>query len=259
VSVDFEPVRVGGRRPRIDPLAVGAVAVVIALAIAVVKPWESSAGGASPAPAVGVVPSASAAFGPSASAGPRAAPAAPIATPGLPQPTWADIETAVGGHPTWGVIAVVGHTSRFTIEWGVAIDYSSLWRPGVPGTGDGAPIDLLPDTLTTLALGVTFPPGDAPDEVRIWQVRTDGELESVEAGIIVRPEPDDPFLLTRSDPGATTISPWQPGQYRIDLLRRDRTERFTVGLADPFGVVPPRETPPTGEIRLVRPPAPPGG
>jgi hypothetical protein len=165
----------------------------------------------------------------------------------------------VAGHSTWGVIAVVGHTSRFTIEWGVAIDYGSLWRPGVPGTEDGAPIDLLPDTLTTLALGVTFPPGDAPDDVRIWQVRPDGELELVEAGTIARPEPDDPLLLTRSYPAATTISPWQPGQYRIDLLRRDRIERMFVGIADPFGIVPPPETLPAGQVRLVLPPGPPTG
>ena len=165
----------------------------------------------------------------------------------------------MAGHTTWGVIALVGHTSRFTIEWGVAIDYGSLWRPGVPGTEDGAPIDLLPDTLTTLALGVTFPSGDAPDDVRIWQVRPDGELEWIEAGTIARPEQDDPFLLTRSDPAATTIAPWQPGQYRIDLLRRDRIDRLTVGIADPFGVVPAPETAPAGEIRLDPPPVPPAG
>jgi hypothetical protein len=238
VSVDFEPVRVGGRRPTVDPFAVGAVAVVIALAVAVVKPWESSAGGASPSPALRLVAAPSTAAESPASARLRAVPAAPVATPGLSQPTWPDIKAVVAGHPTWGVIAVVGHTSRFTVEWGVAIDYSSLWRSGVPGNGDDAPIDIRPDTLTTLALGLTFPPGDAPDEVRIFQMRRGGELEWIDAATIPRPGPDDPLLLTRSE-STTTIGPWQPGRYRIDLVRPDRIDGFTVDIADPFGVVPP--------------------
>ena len=42
MSVEFDPVRIGSRRRRLDPLAVGAALVVVALAVAVVKPWEST-------------------------------------------------------------------------------------------------------------------------------------------------------------------------------------------------------------------------
>jgi len=39
VSVEFEPVRLGARRKRLDPVVFGAVLVAIALAVSVVKPW----------------------------------------------------------------------------------------------------------------------------------------------------------------------------------------------------------------------------
>jgi len=43
VSVDFEPVTIGGRRPRFDPLVVGAVIVLVAL-YAISVSWSDDTG-----------------------------------------------------------------------------------------------------------------------------------------------------------------------------------------------------------------------
>ena len=43
VSVDFDPVRLGPRRRRIDPVIVGVIGVVVAIAVAAIKPWDQRA------------------------------------------------------------------------------------------------------------------------------------------------------------------------------------------------------------------------
>ena len=224
-----------------------------ALAVAIVKPWESS-GTARPSPRSAAIAAPSlASIAPSTpTPGGRVRPAGPLLTPGLSAPGWAEIASVVGGHATSGVIAVAGQTSRFTTESGAAVRYSSVWHEGGPESGDRPPAGLQPGDLTTFALGLTYARGDAPDDVRFWLAHADGSFQWIDSANINRPRPDDPALFVRHGSSSITIEPWQPGTYRVDVLRRGRVERMTVMLADASGVVPAlAETPLATEARLV--------
>ena len=141
MSVDFEPVRIGGRRRRIDPLLVVAAAVVVALGIAVVKPWESSGGSATPS-AVAAVPTSGASTGspPTPSTdpirtsrptlGPVAASAAP-ATDALLAPTWPDVVDVMEPQDGWGAMLVTGIDS-FSVFGSPPIVYAAAWSATEP-------------------------------------------------------------------------------------------------------------------------------
>ena len=105
MSVDFDPVRLRPSRRRLDPVVIGVVVVVVALAAAVVKPWE-----------VGLVHRAAV----TASSAPNA-PAASIPTEShLPaaelaaihMPTWADLAPIVAPHDGVGSPDHRGRRSR---------------------------------------------------------------------------------------------------------------------------------------------------
>jgi len=92
---EFEPVRIGPRRRRVDPVAFGVVLIVVALVVAVIKPW----GGEDPQ--VASVPTAS----PVTS---LASPQPSIDTRGaLVPPLWADVRSVVERHDEWGIRTIV--------------------------------------------------------------------------------------------------------------------------------------------------------
>jgi hypothetical protein len=255
VSVEFDPVRIGSRRRRLDPLAVGAALVVVALAVAVVKPWESSGkAAASPRASVGAL--ASAAPSPSPPARPTRSPSAstrPGSTTEVARPTWTEIAPVLGSHEQWGTLALVGRASRFTASGAAPIDYASRWDAGPPGAGRGSVAILKPDDLTVIALGLTFPSGQAPDDVRIWERRAHDELEWIDATASGGPSPADPLLYLRPGPSESSVEPWQPGRYRLDVLRGGRVDRLEVAITDAFGDVPDPVDRPVTESRLVPP------
>ena len=255
MSVEFDPVRIGGRRRRLDPLAVGAGLVVVALAVAVVKPWEST-GRAAASPRTSVLALASDPASAEPSARPTRSPRAsttPGSTTEVSPPTWTDIAPVVGGHAEWGTLAVVGRASRFTASGAAPIDYASRWDAGSPGAGRGSVALLRPDDLTVIALGLTFPSGQAPDDVRIWQRRANDELEWLDATAIGGPSPADPLLYLRPGPSGASVEPWQPGRYRLDVLRGGRVDRLEVAITDALGDVPDLVGRPVTESRLVPP------
>ena len=93
-SAEFKPITLGPRRRRIDPVAVGLVAVVAALMLAVAKPWGGDA------PVIGAVPSSAP---PSAIAEPPV-----ISTRGaLVPPTWSDVLPVISRRTEWGIRAIV--------------------------------------------------------------------------------------------------------------------------------------------------------
>ena len=91
MSFDFDPVTVGPRRRRFDPVLIVILAIVAGLAIAIVKPWASSPTPETPVPPVAVVlaPSVSPTEPPTPT--PTAAVAAPAVTTGFPPATWAEV------------------------------------------------------------------------------------------------------------------------------------------------------------------------
>jgi hypothetical protein len=235
VSVEFEPVRLGRRSRRIEPVTLGALAVVVALGFAVFKPWSGSA--AAPAGPVDGSPAPAA----------EGAVAEPQPTPDVVLPrviqarsaspmSWDAIEGVLRGHDAWGVRAIV--TVR-QVDSPINSRYRLLERwYSLAAEGDAAqPIVVDSIDRGVLALGVTFPPAHTPLDVRIWR-KTDAGLEWVDT------EPLDPvpsggaFLYRR--PGANPAAPrtWASGQYRIDVLVDGSIRRFGIAIPDRFSDVP---------------------
>lgn len=258
MSVEFEPVRLGPRRRRTDPVLVGVIVLVAALAIAVVKPWESSgpggtagAHGPSIAAVAATAPATRGSAPPSVSVTPGTAPASrpPTRSP----PTWGDIGPVVT-HDALGVMAIL-------VGQGAALGqatpprYAERWTRSTPDA-DGVETALVqPDDQSIVALGVTVRRGQLPQDLRIWRVHQDGELEWIDAHAIVGRPKNGALLFVRPGGGSSAYTPWTAGRYRVDLLMGGVVQRIAVLIPDRFGNDPPPDDPPPIQAGLVRPTA----
>ncbi|MEX1170480.1 MAG: hypothetical protein WEE50_10095 [Chloroflexota bacterium] len=242
MSVEFEPIRLGRRGRRIEPVTLGALAVVVALGFAVIKPWAAS-GTAPGLPVDGSPPTAMASDVVELQATPVAVLPRVIQARGASSLSWDAIEGVLRRHDAWGVRAIV------TVQQAdspISDRYRLVerWYP-LAADGDAArAIVVDSNDRGVLALGVTFPPAHTPLDVRIWR-RTDAGLEWVDT------EPLDPvpsggaFLYRR--PGANPAAPrtWASGEYRIDILVDGSVRRFGIAIPDRFSNVPSAPTRPS--------------
>ncbi|MBI3749697.1 MAG: hypothetical protein HY262_12760, partial [Chloroflexi bacterium] len=220
MSVEFEPVKLGPRRRRLDPVVVLALAVAIGLVVAIVKPWN---GGTSPTDAV--APSVDAIGGNVGAASPRGAvrstPPPPEATPSpavaLPEPAstasyagWDRVRVAVHPHDTWGIRAIVGRPSGLLAPAG-DLRYEEVWSPLPPARAGTPTIDIEPDDQTVVAIGITFPPAHTPIDTRVWLVRPD-RLDWVPTQAL-EPSPSGGGFLYRVIGDDGTVRNWAAGRY----------------------------------------------
>lgn len=251
MSVEFDPVRIGRRR-RLNPIVLAVGAVLIGLALAVLKPWETNSGGLAKASATPTAnPGASRATAPASSPASTRRPSTPADTEdGIPAMRWSDLVGIVGSHATAGVLAVTGHISRFTGA-GADVGLAASWAPADTAAGGVGPNPgVRSGDASVLGLGVTFPAGDAPLGIRIWLQRTDGGEEWIDALPVDRPAANDPIVLVRPAAGGF-IEPFEAGHYRVDLLRTGRIDRMELGIADSTGSIPAPTSWPVTESRLV--------
>ena len=220
---------------------VGVAIVGLALAAAVVKPWEAHSVVA-PAPSAAV-----AVASPTASPFPSRSPR-PTPTPGPEPPAWADIGPVVRPHESLGVRAIVA--DRAVVGGTTTTMYGERWTAAT--TTDGAATaSVASDDHAIVALGPTFPGDAMAEDVRIWRVHGGGVLEWVDARPI---EPEDPagsFLFWRPGPGRASYGSWPAGSYRIDVLAAGGIHRIAVEIPGRFGRVPPLDDPsivPTGLV-----------
>ena len=240
MSVDFEPVRLDARRRRVDPVAVGAVIVAIALVVSVVKPWGDAAilatvGDASIEP--GAQAASDSASPPSSAALPRV-----ITARAESSPTWAQLGPVVRRHEAWGIRAVVRADGRYAERWFEFPSGGTATPTMVVEVGD----------RSVVALGITFPPSQTPLDVRIWRKTSRGfawvdieALDPVPSGgafLYARPGIDDGPRLA-----------WASGTYRVDVLVDGSVRRFGVSIVDRFSNIPPGSQRPTlGDLRALR-------
>jgi hypothetical protein len=215
VSVEFEPTRLGSRRRRFDPLAVGVVAVALAVVVAVAKPW----GGEPPAALVEAPPQTAAA--PASPALQSEPPTATIPVPRIVRVRSsgavddAAIRSAIRWHESWGIRVVMlapgsdGPPRRLVERW---------FRLPAGGTRPSeAAIDL--GGVEIVALGVTFPPAQMPLDVRVWRLGDDGP-EWIETQAIDTIASRGAFTYTLPGvPGRPPLTgrqrqSWEPGTYR---------------------------------------------
>ncbi len=232
MSVEFEPVKLGPRRRRVDPVAIGALVVAIGLVAAVFKPWDAGA-------AAEVTPGPS---GLDELSGPRstAAVALPrILTLGTTLlPSWEEIRTVVRPHDAWGIRAIVMKPSA-----------AERWYPLLNDSEDiEERVDVDPDDGSVVGLGITFPAAHTPLDTRIWLVHRNG-LEWVDAQAI-NPDPSGGAFLYRPRNLGGLARSWGAGTYRIDVLVEGEVRRFGVTIPNRFSIVPdPSELPaPQGEL-----------
>ncbi len=227
-SVEFDPVRIGRRRRRIDPTVLGLLVVTAALAVAVVKPW----GSADTAPRTGPVPTGGTA--PTSAptpAQPDRSPASAILEP----PSWADVAAVMTHREAWGIRAII--LSRMAIpSSGVSPSYVEQWAAVDREEAKPALVD--PRQTEVMALGVTFPATETPHGVRIWLDHGGNDFEWIDA----RPVNDVPargaYLFVRPSPAGTPPQAWGPGRYRVDVLVGPGIRRITVHVLDRTGALP---------------------
>lgn len=230
MSVEFEPVRLGSRRRRLDPVLLGAITVVIALAVSVVKPWGEPATVDAP-PAASTEPVAAA----SPSAAPSLALPRVISARTPSSPTWAEIEPVIGRHETWGIRAIVVEDPSDTPADNQRYDERWFRFPGGGTAMSTAFVDSGDHAI--VALGVTFPPAHTPLDVRIWRLGG-GEPEWIDSESVDPVPSGGGFLHVRPREGGGPAKPWGPGTYRIDVLVDGSIRRLGVEIPDRFSNVP---------------------
>jgi hypothetical protein len=253
VSVDFDPVKVGPRPRRIDPVRALILAIVVGLAVAIVKPWSLNATPDAPAPPVAVSetsPSVAPSGSPTAATTARTVPT-PVST-GVPAPTWDEVAPVIEKHDAWGVRAILV-ARRPNVGTPATPRFLERWSRTTPNSSTVEIARVARDDQAIVALGITFPSDIEPLDMRIWRLHTNDETEWIDARPLHPADRDGSFTFVRSDPAGGSLS-WPAGHYRVDLLAADQLYSIAVQVPGRFGFVPaPDDWPPTAEANLVPP------
>lgn len=253
MSVEFEPVRLGRRGRRVDPIALSAVVVVLGLFVAVLKPWGAEDGGGGAAP--GATPAVAASVAAIDLTGPRAT--ASVAIPRVIQArttsglTWDAVDGVVHRHEAWGVRAIVVDRSRPDTPIDARSRLVEAWFPvaGMDG-GQSPSVQVDPGGRSIVALGVTFPPANTPLDIRIWRATSTG-LDWVDIQSVDAVPSEGAYLYVRPASSGVGSLAWGSGRYRVDVLVDGTIRRFEIGIPDRFSNVP---DPPRPSLRDQRPP-----
>lgn len=250
MSVDFDPVPLRQRRRRVDPVLIGVVVVAVALTAAVIKPWESvnstAPAPSSAAPIAVVHGVADASAGPPATSRPSVGPVVPAESP----PTWADVRPFVTGRDAWGVDAIL--LDRAAATGGSGADtYLELWSD-LTRTAAAQYTAYIPrEDQAVVALGVTFPFDEVPQDARIWRVHASDQLEWVDARPVVGGLAGGSLVFERPGVGGSAYAAWPAGEYRIDVLVGDFIGRIDVQVPVRLGTVPAPDAWPASQTALV--------
>jgi hypothetical protein len=247
--IEFEPVALARRR-RVDPLVLGVIAVALGIAAAVLKPWDLATPAADPA-RLGAAPS----LGPTRTDGPARSAPSGSTKPATPAPvmeiplTWDEIATIGQPHDAWGVRVIVRASSQ--ASGGTLLSLDERWSP-ISSTGVSAPrVVVQPGDREIVGLGLTFPEGRTPLDVRFWRRSSTGALYWLDSRPVARDlaRGGAVFVPPTTDPGSPT---WGAGEYRIDALIADGTiERFELDIPDRYDNVRPSSIDPPAPSELV--------
>ncbi len=247
MSVDFDPVRLDPKRRRLDPVVVGVVVVVIALGVAIIKPWESDA-------THGSVVAASAAPTTSASTHqPSPTPSRPERVGAAPL-SWADVATVVADHEAWGARGILAAEGTAGSS-GRPQAFADRWSPTPLDRHGRGSAFLERDERSVVMLGVTAPGDVDAIDARVWLAYQGDEFEWIDT---VRVDPNlthHAFLFSRPGTDGQPYAAWDPGTYRIDILTAAGIRAIDVRIPDVSGHVPQLEDPPLPEPGILSLPA----
>ncbi|CAN5489189.1 hypothetical protein BH20CHL7_BH20CHL7_16460 [soil metagenome] len=244
---DIEPVRVGDRRRRVDPLVIGVLVVIVGVASAVLKPW-----GAEPA-----VPTRDPSFLPG-QAEPNTIDSAVPAGSGDLLPVDPDdprsvvaMLAALEFHDAWGVRAVVDGT--------VGGAFDERWRRAVPTAGGPVAPLIIATGSPIRAIGVTAPAGRTPLAVRAWALAPSGDWAWLDARRPASDRPGADLLLLPPRIDGRRLGSWPAGRYRLDLLMGPGVERIDLTIDATSGLEVPALGPsPSGADQPASPASPVG-
>lgn len=245
-SASFEPQRLTPPRRRLDPTAVGAVVVVLAIGAAILKPWGSPTS-AEPSPGAtdgSVLSPTEATVVPS----PLSSAAAPdpegAAIAAAPIVTWPTAAAAIRPHDRWGVRVIVPAREPDSIDpaTGEVTTAVERWSDATNAMrrSDAAADDplILGTEQTVLALGLTFPPGDMALDYRVWQATAPDTWTWLDV-VPLEPRPQaGTFLLGPPIIESRQPSSWPTGRYRIEILSTTGMQYLDVALPGRWERVP---------------------
>ena len=155
----------------------------------------------------------------------------------IPQVRWSDLASVVEAHDEWGIRVVVRAANRTAT--GSKAMYQERWVGVDAARSDGSSTIVLSGARSAVALGVTFPPGRVPLDVRISSRTAHETWRWLDARPVGRSPGEGGLIFTPpvSDPGS---SAWGAGEYRIDaLLDGGTVRRFEVDIPDRYENVRP--------------------
>jgi hypothetical protein len=239
VSVEFEPVQLGPRRRRgVDPVAIGALLVVIGLAAAVAKPWDSGSTTATatrgPAAEPQPLPGAASSLDARGAAPTAATPG--ISTASAPPPlAWDQVRPVIHPHDAWGIRVIVNRPLSNEAT-GANQHLAELWYPIQIGATGIPTVNIDQNDRPVVGLGITFPADRLPLDTRIWRVQPDG-LTWVDTRAL-DPTPSGGAFLYQPEAAGPLAGAWGAGTYRIDVLVDGSVQRFGLAIPNRFGIVP---------------------
>ena len=255
MSVDFDPVRLGPRRRRVDPVLVGVVIVMIGLAAAVLKPWESGSESGRPrasaaAPVAAATGAAPASTGVSVGPSPIGRPLSGDVAPSRLSPTWDDIRPYATARDAWGVDAIVDDSPRPAGASGPNT-YRELWSELNRTAAATYAVDITADDRPVVAIGVTFPFDEVPQDARIWRVHAGRQLEWIDARPVEGGIAAGSLVFERPGAGGSASVAWPAGEYRIDVLIDAFIGRIDVRIPARLGEFPAPDSWPAAQAGLV--------
>jgi hypothetical protein len=236
VSIDFDPVKVGPRRRRIDPVRVLIVVAVVGLAFAIVKPWAFSTTEEDPVPSTAL-------GSPSPTGSPLPTPDAGVRTTGttdstvIRAPTWPELTAVIKPHDRLGVRAIVV-ARRQSVGSPASPRFQERWARATKDIDGMDAAFVAHDEQAIVALGLTAPLDAAPLDVRIWRLHADDEVEWIDIRPLDANDRVGALTFTHAGAAASTTPAWAPGHYRLDVLAADGIHRLAVDIPGRFGSVP---------------------
>jgi hypothetical protein len=236
VSFDFDPVKVGPRRRRLDPARVLILAVVTGLAFAIVKPWSFTATEDDPVPSTSVgLPSATGSPPPTPGADVRTSRTTPSS--GIPAPTWAELSAVIKPHDRLGVRAIVV-ARQPSVGAPASPRFQERWARATKDVIGMDAAYVAHDDQSIVALGLTAPVDAGVLDVRVWRLHANDEIEWIDIRPLDADDPVGAVTFTHAGAAASTTPAWAPGHYRLDALAADGIHRLAVDIPGRFGSVP---------------------
>ena len=153
-------------------------------------------------------------------------------------PTWRDLEPAIKTHDAWGVRVIF--SARRGVKPDPRVRYMEGWKSAAPTEAGRETTTIDRDERAIVALGITYPPGAAPQDVRVWRVDADDELEPIDARPLDGRRADGALLFLRFDAEDAGFRTWDAGRYRIGMLNDDGVRWIDVEIpVRPGGEAPP--------------------